>query len=244
METFAIRIGVSARFLDNYHGITSGGPECENRQRPHEQLMHAEMRLRDAKTPYDLVDVITSLKRAVNERVAQLIASYLPGGKKTSKGTYDDLVKLGLIRPLFSQELSVIRAKSEHQYAPPTREECERYAEFVWYFLRSTDVPTAQVPDTVHFYDDDDEKCGVQLSREEGSWEHFDIAGSFRVADIHIGIEPSDIIVCYSSPVDAVSFWDKLAQSRPVLPVRIHGSVEGPDMIVRRIHRIFATVVN
>jgi hypothetical protein len=94
-----------------------------------------------------LVDVITTLKRAINHRVQHLNESY--GFKKIpvediSRHLFEQLSYFGIVKPRMLKNLVDIRNAVEHQdVSPPSYERCLEFLEFVWYFLRSTDVLAA-----------------------------------------------------------------------------------------------------
>jgi hypothetical protein len=113
-------------------------------ERPYEIHGHACNRLAHGTNELDRVDVITTLRRAVAQRVKVLRDVYglrkLPIPNKP-KGDFELLAYLGLVRPLMLRRLIDIRNIVEHEDSdPPTSEDCEIFADFVWYFLRSTDV--------------------------------------------------------------------------------------------------------
>lgn len=112
-------------------------------KRPYEIHEHASNRLAQG-TNLDRVDAITTLKRAVTHRVQVLKAAYgldaleIPGKPKRD---LELLAYLGIVRPLMLKRLIDIRNIVEHEDSdPPAGDDCEIFADFVWYFLRSTDV--------------------------------------------------------------------------------------------------------
>jgi hypothetical protein len=116
----------------------------EKAKRAYEIHEHACDRLAQGTTKLDRVDVITALKRAITQRVQTLKEAYaldrivIPDKPKRD---FELLEYLGIVRPLMLGRLVTLRNLLEHEDAdPPSAEDCEILADFVWYFLRSTDV--------------------------------------------------------------------------------------------------------
>jgi hypothetical protein len=90
------------------------------------------------------VDAITTLKRAVAHRLRLLDGIYefrrIPIVNKPSDNL-ELLNYLGIVRPKMVQKLVEIRNSIEHEDTdPPNEEACFDFLEFIWYFLRSTDL--------------------------------------------------------------------------------------------------------
>jgi len=118
-------------------------------KRAHEIWFHAEQVLSSSTTEFQRVDVITTLKRAVDQRVRMLNDLYsfrsIPIRDKPSD-TLNLLEFVGVLRPLMLQKLIDIRNTVEHEdAAPPDQEACQVFCELTWYFLRSTDRLTRLV---------------------------------------------------------------------------------------------------
>lgn len=111
--------------------------------RQHEFLEHADRLLASAHDPLTLADAIENLNKAVSQRVAKLTEVFsLKTLRKSKHGkdSYELLEALGVIRPRMRGRLNDIRNAVNHEDAiPPDMDECLELAEFVWYFLRSTD---------------------------------------------------------------------------------------------------------
>ncbi len=112
-------------------------------RRPYRIFGHADQILQKDTTDFDRVDVITTLKRAVDNRIRLLNEIYkfklIPIKNKPSKAI-EILCYLGIIRPIMVQKLIYIRNAVEHEDAPPPdHNDCLSFLEFVWYFIRSTD---------------------------------------------------------------------------------------------------------
>ncbi|MET7820047.1 hypothetical protein [Micromonospora zamorensis] len=142
--TIERRIWIPAKFLDwNYETYSTQPLNPAALDRAYLIWEHANDRLDAPCTEFDRVDVITTLKRAVTQRVGALKKAY--GFHQFSirnkpKRDLDLLHRLGLIRPVMLRSLIEIRNTLEHEdAAPPDYEACRTLVEFVWYFLKSTD---------------------------------------------------------------------------------------------------------
>ena len=124
-----------------------GATLCEDRsemlKRPYELLHHAEQRLKGCPSGLDLVDVITTLKRAAFQRRDALEKAYKLKHLPISglpKEPLERLAFFGIIKPIVFRNLVDVRNCVEHQdAAPPGVARCKELAEYVWYFLKSTD---------------------------------------------------------------------------------------------------------
>ena len=118
---------------------------------PYSYFRHSEKLLSGTPEKHSLIDVISNLKRAVDHRIRHISTIYKI--KKTSiytskKTIWDILAELEVIKPVMLANLLEIRNAVEHKYSdPPTQTRCIELAEFVWYFLRSTDPLAKQVSD-------------------------------------------------------------------------------------------------
>jgi hypothetical protein len=115
-------------------------------------LRHSEDLFRHASDKrHFLIDVISNLKRAVDHRTKHISKTYKI--KKTScyakhKNVWDTLAELDVIKQVMLSKLIEIRNAIEHQFSdPPSQARCIELAEFVWYFLKSTDQIAKQVSD-------------------------------------------------------------------------------------------------
>ena len=105
---------------------------------------HAETILQSQTNEFERVDVIATLKRALDLRLKLLNELYkfdkMPI-RNLPHGRIQQLQHFGIAKPIMAHTLLSIRNRIEHQDAvPPDHKECERLHEFVWYFLRSTDA--------------------------------------------------------------------------------------------------------
>jgi hypothetical protein len=138
------RIWVPARFLDwDYGTYSTESLEPADLERAYSIWEHASNKLSATCGEFDRVDVVTTLKRAVTQRVSALKKHYgfhlLPLANRP-KRDLDVLHFLGVIRPIMLRNLIEIRNTLEHEdAAPPEHDACLALVEFVWYFLKSTD---------------------------------------------------------------------------------------------------------
>lgn len=123
----------------------------EDWEHPYSFLRHAEKLLSYAPEKHFLIDAVSNLKRAVDNRIKYISTTYKL--KKTvcyalKKNIWDTLTELDLIKPVMLGKLIEIRNTVEHQFSdPPTHVRCIELSEFVWYFLRSTDSISKLVSD-------------------------------------------------------------------------------------------------
>lgn len=119
---------------------------------PYHLLRHAEDKLRGTPSELDLVDVITTLKRAAFHRKGAIDKHYALKHLPISGLPKDPLRRLaffGIVKPIVLDTLVDIRNSIEHSNGrPPGLERCKEMVEFVWYFLRSTDPHIRSIPDT------------------------------------------------------------------------------------------------
>lgn len=112
-------------------------------QRAYAHWEHAEGLVQVASTEFQRIDVVTTLKRAVDHRVRLLHDVYTLRDVPLAnlpKNSLERLQFFGIVRPLMLGKLVALRNAIEHEDAsPPDLAECKELVEFVWYFLRSTD---------------------------------------------------------------------------------------------------------
>jgi hypothetical protein len=144
--------------------------EDESWRRAYTHWSHAEHLLEKSNSSLDLIDVITTLKRAVDHRLRLIDETYdirsIPIKDKPS--VHLELLSFfGIVRPVMVQKLLDIRNAVEHQDAePPAKDTCETFLEFSWYFLRSTDMLVRRVALDLVF-----EPIDIELA--EDYWAHF-----------------------------------------------------------------------
>lgn len=136
---------------------------------------HADLTLQQTCNEFNLINVITTLKRAVDQRLRLLDKLYkfkrIPIREKPS-----DLLKIlnymDIVRPIMVEKLIDIRNAVEHHDAsPPDCETCKVFSEFVWYFLRSTDNLVREIVQTFNLYPAESElnlysvECGMGIEQ-------------------------------------------------------------------------------
>jgi hypothetical protein len=111
--------------------------------RAYELLGHAEKRLSEAETDDDRADVISILRRVLNHRLEKFKTIYLTNIILPSKpkGTIEQLEFFGIARRGMVHKLLKVRNQIEYSdKKAPKNKACAELLEFMWYFLRSTDV--------------------------------------------------------------------------------------------------------
>lgn len=140
---------------------------------PYNLLRHAEDKLRSTPSELDLVDVITTLKRAAFHRKSAIDKHYALKHIPISGLPKDPLERLaffGIVRPIALRTLVDIRNSIEHSDGyPPGLERCKEMVEYVWYFLRSTDPLIKSTPDMyILGTDDTDDPKGYWIDVHTG----------------------------------------------------------------------------
>lgn len=170
---------ISGQVLDwNYHSENGSGlsldEENETVWRAHEIWRYANLLISPESSEFVLSDVIANLKRAVNHRLQALSRSYcfdtLPFSSQ--KRVLEKLQFYGIIRPAMLKELFAVRNSIENRdVSPPNYEQCSRYVDFVWYFLKSTDSVLLMKVDDVIFSSPIGQHDELRFVPEfEGSW--------------------------------------------------------------------------
>jgi hypothetical protein len=136
--TWDINLGAST--LQDPHAV----------QRAYQHWQHAESLLPAADDEFRRIDVITTLKRAVDYRL-RLLNDYYRwkriGRVPLPKGSLQTLEALGVARHSMVNRLVDLRNRIEHaDEEPPSQDECSSFVELVWYFLRATDLLVVRVP--------------------------------------------------------------------------------------------------
>jgi len=124
--------------------------------RAYEIWEHADQLLQQTCNEFHLIDTITTLKRAVDNRL-RLLDKLYKFKRIPIKGKSPDLLQimhyLDIVRPIMIEKLIQIRNAVEHKNAsPPDHENCKVFSEFVWYFLRSTDNLVREIVVTFKLY--------------------------------------------------------------------------------------------
>lgn len=142
--------------------------------RAHDIWRHASEQVTLGCTEFDCVDAITGLKRAINLRLKAISEAYcfdsLPFS--SSKRTLEKFQFYGIIRPALLKEIFEIRNSIEHKDTPPPgAEQCSRFIDFTWYFLKSTDALLLMHPDNVIFWADESKGELCFEPKFKGAWE-------------------------------------------------------------------------
>jgi hypothetical protein len=154
-----------------YFGGGGTEPRFGIQNRAYEIWSHAETRLRQIGTDLDLVDVIATLKRAIEQRMRILNGLYSFKMIPVKDKPRDLLGLLGffdVVRPLMFRKLTEIRNSLEHEDGdPPDTPTCRTYLELTWYFLKSTDGMLKVVTNELNFQPHNEES-GLWVSFEYG----------------------------------------------------------------------------
>lgn len=138
------KVGFSPSVLDGIRFLESSNPLDSNAwERAYQIWSHAVELMNSSKDNSYRVDVITTLKRAVDHRLSLLEDIYkfdkIPIQPKPQR-RLERLEYWGIIRPSMLKRLIDIRNAIEHEdEIPPEWDRCLEFVDFVWYFLRSTD---------------------------------------------------------------------------------------------------------
>lgn len=141
--------------------------------RAHEIWRHAISLISVKSDEFARGDAISNLKRAINHRLQAISKAYsieaLPFSNK--RQVLEKLQFYGLVRPALLRELFEIRNAIEHQDgSPPAEDQCRRYGDFVWYFLKSTDSLLLMKVDDVQFWSSESDDQLTFYPTFDGSW--------------------------------------------------------------------------
>ena len=104
------------------------------------------------------------------------------------KKTLEKFQFYGTIRPALLKEIFEIRNSIEHMDSmPPSLDECRRYIDFVWYFLKSTDSLLAMRCDEVIFWSESEHRSLRFCPEFDGAW---------RIT-VQGGVLPQDVLECW-----------------------------------------------
>lgn len=145
-------------------------------RRAHEIWLHAKELMDISQDASYRVDVITTIKRAVNQRLSELNGIYkfekMPVHAKSNR-LLDHLEFFGIIRPSLLRRLIDIRNAIEHEdESPPDWNRCLEFLDFVWYFLRMTDSLSQKYTTELSFEGADVDSTGLfsVLSFDLSDW--------------------------------------------------------------------------
>ena len=166
-------------------------PEIDYVSRGQDIWRHASSRLKGNPSELDRVDCIGTLKRAINNRLKAIQATYhfdqLPT-KRPKKQVLEKLQDYGIVRPAIIKELLDVRNGIEHNdAAPPDTPKCEFYVDIVWYFLKSTDSLVHMAVDSLHYQDDQSDS---ELALDIKPHEDWTVTVSGSVLDSYLKEHP------------------------------------------------------
>jgi hypothetical protein len=227
-------------------------------RRPYEHWRHAD-EIDPSISEFKRIDIITTLKRAVDHRVRALMGLYDLRGLPLSDAPKEHLELLeyvGLVRPLMVSRLITIRNAVDHEdAAPPSPDECRTLTEFVWYFLRSTDRVVRFVVDSMDVAPPDQNTdqlrpYGMRVAfSDENDWIPR-ISGRFRketVSSVAIDSWINVQVKKIESGADMISRWQdspegtdrqSAAETDPE-DFFLRGEIRGPGNAIREIVRTY-----
>lgn len=183
----------------SYHNENGSGLTDEEQdrivRRAYKIWRHSSSLVSDDSSEFKLADAIVGLKRAVNHRLKTLTTSYaldaLPFSSE--RKSLERLQHYGIIRPAILKELFGIRNAIEHaDHAPPSVNDCRRYVDFVWYFLKSTDSLLDMKLEDVIFWCDTEARSLRFCPNFNAGW-NIEVSGNLLPADILQSWEPGAI---------------------------------------------------
>lgn len=229
--------------------------------RAYEIWEHADLVLQQTCNEFHLIDVITTLKRAVDNRLRLLDKLYkfkrIPIKEKPSD-LLQILYYMDIVRPIMVEKLIQIRNSVEHEDAsPPDYKDCMVFSEFVWYFLRSTDNLVREIVLTFNLYPAESELnmysvgCGMGIEHEWnptiGGWvpSHL-ISDESRDDWLRITGEKFDRLSDYLD-YSQESHSDEGDQSKNDGPqsevTYFKGEIRGPAECLKRLFQLYFKVV-
>ena len=137
-------IWLSNSFLHWYAEMQcSSYTSVEDRLRAYKLWQHAELIAAGDANEFNRVDIVSNLKRCLNQRLKFIEHVYSLkkiASSDSPKGYLEYLESLDLVRPYMLKQLMTIRNDIEHNDAsPPNIERCRELLDLTWYFLKSTD---------------------------------------------------------------------------------------------------------
>lgn len=142
-------------------------------KRPFEHVSHAEGLLQNGENEFFRIDIITTLKRAIDHRLKLLNKLYC-WKKIPYKLPNDELQKLetlGVVKKNMLLNLYKIRNEVEHQdKSIPTLAKCIELTEVTWYFLKSTNHLVINVPSELWFTDESESELSKVEIEPQKNW--------------------------------------------------------------------------
>ena len=231
-----------------------GDPAAVRRAYAHWE--HATRVLSGATTAFHHVDVITTLKRALDHRIRLLNDNYRWSSLTSvqlPKGMLQKLEYLGVARHAMVKRLTDLRNEVEHaDREPPPFLECADYVELTWYFLRARDILAIRVPEKLELEPADGEVNGYQLVVRSGpvvDW-RVEIEGVLGAQHIAAFMH-DDWTRVELTRYETRGEWLARGGRQPIavvhhealdpLDVFIKGTITGPTDHVLRLQRILLT---
>lgn len=229
----------------------------EQWRRPYDIWAHADQIFQRQNSEFHRIDGITTLKRAVDNRLNLLKEIYkfrnIPIKDKPSD-ILEIMGYLGIIRPIMLQNLINIRNKVEHEDAPPPAlPECLYFLEFVWYFLRSTDhLVRNSVASFILEPDSDSMHYGLEsrMSPETmwnpsiGGWVKSDIISEEFVNDwILLNVEKTNTRASLLSKLGQPDDPEDIGRGKDPDDIYFKGEIRGPAEHLKRIVLIYFEAV-
>ncbi|KAA0696860.1 hypothetical protein DT594_05960 [Halopseudomonas laoshanensis] len=120
--------------------------------RPYDYLDIAYKIIETHSSSFELIDCVSNLKRAIDHRIKKISTDYQFKSMNRfglPKESLQKLEALGLAKPAIIKTITSIRNVVEHQFEdPPGVDRCSELADFTWYFLKSTDGVSRNIPNT------------------------------------------------------------------------------------------------
>jgi hypothetical protein len=254
-------IWISATVLDWEFSILSDHfcPDGEWKK-AYSYWSHAERTLSTASTEFHLIDVVTSLNRALKHRLKTLADLYsfkrIPIGDNPDK-VLEQLEYFGIIRPLMLSLLIGVRNTVEHEYvSPPQSDRCGDFVEFIWYFLRSTDVLAGRIVDSLQIKfpgENDDYFCLELRTGPYNDW-RYQIGGAIRSSLVSVEQKANHFHVTLTKQQTWLQEAEELRKHgiepiherelcRNLDDLRFVGNITGPGNLLRVITERFFSVL-
>jgi hypothetical protein len=215
-------------------------------ERAYQIWAHAEEILKQHIDAFHLVDVVTTLKRAMSHRLQFLKDSYkfeaIPV-KKNPQRIIEQLAFWGIIRPTMLTKLIDIRNALEHEDAtPPTHERCIELLDFVWYFLRSTDSLAVGPPIAFVLYIESGDTYDLALKTGPKNKWRIDFGGWINASLLSDSKKEEwfEIQISRQETRDEVRRYNELAskahEKKKEDDLLVEGTITGPENKMQQIY--------
>ena len=135
---------------------------------------HANGSLTANASEQDRACALFQLRRALEFRDTALTNIYsldkVPGfGKAAYPRIFSDLK---IVLPVMRKKLIDLRNEVSHDYMkePPDVSRCHEFAEFTWYFLKSTDHMLSSPIGSLNFQDAEQDRSSLEIHVDPGTW--------------------------------------------------------------------------